>query len=481
METFLSFVALAAACAAAVVVLAELPRLRLTLASSARAVVRPFVSICGFASRSADFFLSPREGVTAWWRFPVWFAAGLVPLAICTAVARASLAHVPHSVLPYFAAVLAAAGLFQVLVLGAALVIVSEDGDVMDHLIGEDGRRIGGARTAKRLPAVAVSVALCLVYAVALAWWLNEVSGVDLFVKRPDSGVAVVDYLLVVLWSLPTSLVLAPIDWLLGVDTQASFAMTLVARGYYFAVYAIGTLLLASSAVVLFHLRRQTRRCVVELGEGREGERDRLIERARRAPLQVRRRIVNAALVGSDRKQQMRLIEAARDSAMLSFPPMLCRHLHTCDEDVAQFALERALELYRQRVADFGRDPCEAMVRSGARHLERGELGTETQKRLVRLMFAVLSTKRDVVRPDGAVKKRILDAIEREMKKPREQSDPAFRGLLQDLRVAIVRVGEPKSAAPPSNPDHDDWIKQLMPAPARRAERRGSPARTALQ
>jgi hypothetical protein len=199
--------------------------------------------------------------------------------------------------------------------------------------------------------------------------------------------------------------------------------------------------------------------------------------RARLAPPAVKHGILAAAVSTEDSARQRRLIEAARDIGICTFPQEFCRHLPAYDEGIQHFGLERALELYRQRVPDFGRESCEATLRRAGRHLHRGKLGNETLKRMVRLMVAILATKREVVRLDERLKKSILDAIARELNKPRAESDPAFRGLLQDLRGGITRLGPPKP--PIATPAGAAWVKRLAPAAEDRAAAPGSPAPTA--
>ena len=479
MGTFLVFAAVVVAGIVIFLGLVAVPRVRHAIAQFAHRLTGLGVLAFGIAAAIADFVLSPRNGRIAWWKYAVWTVVGLVPLGLFAASIAPPVANAlpPGVPLADIGFLLIAAGVFQALMLAAALLIAREDYDVMDGIVPDARRRIGGARSAKRLPVVAISVALFFIYAVAVAWWLGEVEGLDLLARRPDTGFVLIDYALVALWSMPTSFLLRAIDWFLSVNTEVVFSATHSARAYYFTTYAISTLLLAGFAGMVLQIVWQLRRIVTELGEGREGDRQYLMTRARLAPPAVRHGILAAAVSTQDNAKQRRLIEAARDIGICTFPPEFCRHLPAYDEDIQHFGLERALELYRQRVAEFGRESCEATLRRAGHHLHRGKLGSETLKRMVRLMVAILATKREVVRLDERLKKSILDAIARELNKPRAESDPAFRGLLQDLRAGITRLGPPKP--PIATPAATDWVKRLAPAAEDRASPPGNPAPTA--
>jgi hypothetical protein len=478
MGTFLVFTAVVAAAIVIFLGLLAAPRVRRAASRFAQRLAAVGVFVFGAVSAIADFVLSRRNGRIAWWKYAVWTIVGLVPLGLFAASTTALVADAipPRVPLGDVGFLLVAAGLFQALMLAAALLIAREDYDVMDGIVADARRRIGGPRSAKRLPVVAISLALFFIYAVAVAWWLGEVEGVDLLARRPDTGFIIVDYVLVALWSLPTSFMLRAIDWSLGANTEVAFTATLVARAYHFTTYGIGTLLLAGFVGIILQFVWQVRRIVTELGEGREGEHQYLMTRARLAPPAVKHGILAAAVSTQDSARQRRLIEATRDIGICTFPQEFCRHLPAYDEGIQRFGLERALELYRQRVPDFARESCEATLRRAAHHLHRGKLGNETLKRMVRLMVAILATKREVVRLDERLKKSILDAIARELNKPRAESDPAFRGLLQDLRGGITRLGPPKP--PIAAPAATDWVKRLAPAAEDRAAAPGSPAPT---
>ena len=73
------------------------------------------------------------------------------------------------------------------------------------------------------------------------------------------------------------------------------------------------TFLLAGFAGMVLQIVWQLRRIVTELGEGREGDRQYLMTRARLAPPAVRHGILAAAVSTQDNAKQRRLIEAARD------------------------------------------------------------------------------------------------------------------------------------------------------------------------
>ena len=453
--TFLAFIAVVAAVILILVVLRRFPRLRRAVIRMAHFVFRPVVVICRAVSAIVDFFLAPRGASRriAWPKYLVWLAVGFAPLAVFLAVDGEVLTlpqWVPSTVDPGY--LLVAAGVFHVLVLAAALFAIHEDNDVMDGLVADDKRRIGGARSATRLPVVTISVLFFVAYAVAVAWWLAEVKGVALFDKRPQTGVAALDYLLIVLWSLPTALVLRPLDWFFDIDTQAVFRITPVARAYYLIVYATGSLLLAGLAAAALKMNWQLRRIVSELGEGRDGDRSYLLARARLAPSVIKRGILNAAIAASEKRKQRRLIEAARDLAIFTFPQTFCHSLETYDEETQHFGLDRSIELFRQRGAEFEREPCEAILRKAGRLLRRGKLGTETTKRLVRLAAAVLTVKRGVVRVDEAWRDQMFAIINRDLRTAGAEGDPALRGLLQDLRGAVARATVVKAAPPAAQP-----------------------------
>ena len=334
------------------------------------------------------------------------------------------------------------------MILAAALLAIHEDYDVMDGIVADDRRRIGGVRSATRMPVMAISALFFVAYAVAVIYWLTEVNGVDLFDKRPATGVAAVDYLLIVLWSLPTELLLRPIDWLLGADTGVVFKATPVARAYYFTIYVIGSFLLAGLAAVALQMAWQLRRLVTEIGEGREGEHLYLMTRARLAPPVIKRGILGAAISTGDREKQKRLIDAARDLAIFTFPQTFCHYLESYDEEIQHAGLDRSIELFRQRSAEFERELCQTILRKTGRHLRRGKLGAETTKRLIRLMIAVLTAKRGVVEIDESYRDRMSAVINKQLRKVGADGDPALRGLLQDLRGALVRAVVVKAAAP---------------------------------
>ena len=471
METFVVFVAVVGAGSLVGAVLSGLPGLRGALAWLWRGMFFPVAVACRMVSAIADFFLSPKGTGRriSRWKYAVWVLAGLLPLAaFFLFVDRPDLIPAPLRTAADPGYLLVAAGAFHVLVLSAALLALHEDYDVMDGIVSDDRRRIRGARSATRASVMAISALLFLAYAAAVVYWLVEVRGVDLLDKRPATGVAAVDYLLIVLWSLPTELLLRLIDWLLGADTSVVFKATPVARTGYFTIYAIGSFLLAGLAAVSLQMALQLRRIVTEIAEGREGEHFYLMARARLAPPVIKRGILRAAISPRDKEQQKRLIDAARDLAIFTFPQTFCHHLESYDEEIQQAGLERSIELFRQHSAEFEREPSQAILRKTGRVLRRGKLGDEPTKRLLRLMIAVLTAKRGVVQIDAAYRDSVAEAINKRLRMVGAEGDPALRGLLQDLRGALARAVVVKAAAPVAQPEG-------------RAAPPGDPATTALR
>ena len=465
--------------AASVVAVAASARSRRILHRVAGGLIAAIVWTCRLASRAATAFLSPRGNAVPGWKVAAWIAINLLPLAVVLVadepgvVARLP-AGVPLADLGYL---LVLAGLFQVLLLGAAIVATLDGYDVMEGLIPATDRHLMEGRAATVVPVVLSALILFVVYTAATAYWLAEIKGVPLLVSQPASGFAAVDYGLVALWSLPTAIVLAPIDWLLAADTRVIFGRSFAADAYVAAVSLCGWLLLLAFAATLFHAGRQLRRTVIELGEGREGEQHEIMARLRRAPLAIKNGVLAAAMTTRDPVRQKRLLEAARDVALVDFPQAFCSELESFDEEIQCFGLERALELFRQHAPEFERQTCEAIVYRCARLLERGRLPCEALKRTVRLMVAILVTKRQVVKLDERTKESMLAAVTRELKTPREHPDAAYRGLLQDLRGAVMRLKAPQPVAA----DAKEWVSRIAPvSPERatppRADKAASPA-----
>jgi hypothetical protein len=465
---------LAAALAAALVLLFLAARsrgLRSAVFGVGRWAFRPLLAACRVVASISDFFLGPEGSARriAWPRFVVWIVAGFAPLAAfaATIVEPPLLPVVFDGALAGW--LLVAAAVFHLLMLSAALISIHDDFNIMDGIVTDDRRTIGGRRSVTRSSVVATSVAFFVVYAAAIVDWLGGVVHVALLDRGPGTGIAIVDDLLVVLWALPTAPILRLIDWLAGVDTRPVFAGTPLATTFAIGIYAVGSILIAGLAAAALKMIWQLRRIVHQLGEGRDADRPYLIARARLAPSVIKRGILNAAIGATDRHRQMRLIEASRDLTIFTFPQTFLHYVEGYDVDIQQLGLDRSLELFRQKSADYEREPSEAILRKAGRLLRRGKLAPESTKRLVRLATAVLTAKRGVVRVDEQWRDPMFAVINRELRKVGPDGDAALRGVLHDLRGAISRA---VVVRPSSGP---------QASPVGRGAQPGSPATTAPQ
>jgi hypothetical protein len=418
----------------------------------------PAVFLCRGASAIVDFLLAPRGGRRhiAWWKYGIWALVALIPAVIFFAELGWPV-PLPHQIDPGYLLFIGA--LLQILVLGAAFFIVFEDFDVMDGVVGADARWIRGARTATRPTVIAVSVALFALYAVAIAYWLAEVRGFALFDQRPRTGFSVIDYILVALRALPSDLLLSLLDRLTGDGTKVVFSGMLVAQAYYFAMQAIGSLLLVGLVAIAIQEHWRLRRIVTEIGESDERH-TYLVERAGLAPPVIRRGILRAAVSRSATDKQKRLIVAAKEIGISELPQSFCRYLESFDPEVQVFGLEQSLEMFRYRSKEFAPEQCEATLRRAAHVLRRGKLKLDPLKKLLRLMTSIAIVKKGSIEVPNALREMIFASVKKELAKPRAQEDAALRGFLRDLQSAL---GGSSAVAKivALDPRDDGWVKRL--------------------
>jgi hypothetical protein len=480
-----SFVVMAAGLAAVValcVALTRMPGLSAGAARGARMFSRPPVMLCRLAAGAVEIIVA--RPARAHGLRPVlyagWCATMLLPLALVVGV---SLIWSGRPADPGYLLIVAA--LFQLLVLGAAFIVAHEDFDVMDGVIDNGGRTIGGgAREVMRLPMIAASLVLFFVYVAAMAWWLVAVRGLPIFAARPDSGASLVDFALAGLRALPTGWLVGGASWLTGEDTTLVFTGHPAAVAFRLAVAAAGMLILVGFAVVAVQGAWQRRRMVAQLGKAAAVPDEALLDRARRAPPGIRRAILYAAMV-PDGRRQMRLIAAARQIGILDLPAAFCRHLEPCDEDVQRFGLEQVSDFYKRCQKQFDPATCAAILRQGTRLVARGRLDAEAMKRLLLVMSMILVTKRDALALDEAFRLRTREAIGKELERARAKDDPALRGLLREVRDILVggqpsrRAAPSAAAAPRTAPRPEAAVVRRLSAGEDRGARRDSPAMTA--
>jgi hypothetical protein len=397
-----------------------------------------FISfLCRLTSITVDFFLSP-QGIgrtIIWQKYSMWVFISTLPLiffVLAPKILPAILKYIEPGYLLIFAA------LFHVMVLTSALIIIYEDYDIMDGVIAADRRKIRGSYSAKRLPTIIISTIMFILYSATIIFWLSDVEMIDMFDKRPHTGLIFVDYFLIVMWSLPSDIVLRLSDWIVGGDTQVLFNFTPVARAVYFTIYGIGSILLLGLISMVVQQAWLLQRIISQLGQMHGEQHKFLIERARRAPDVVKRRIVNAALNSSDKSQQRGLMIAAVEIGIFTFPQTLCYNIRTFQEDIQKFGLDQAIKFVRQRGADFSREQSEATLRNAAFQLRRGKLSAETTKRMLRLMIEVLNPARGVVKPGDDLRQKLSWGISKELGRSKAKADSELKDLLQQLRKMIV-------------------------------------------
>jgi len=458
MWTFLAGVAVVLAVAGIVFFLYRFPVVGRLAAWLATAFFLPVVLLCRLASATVDLFMSPQGARRriAWWKRALWLTAGLLPMVFFFG----DLAWP----LPLPAAIdtgsfLIAGALVQVFVLGAAFFIVYEDFDVMDGVVAGKSRRIRGSRTATRPAVLAISVGLFAAYAIAIVYWLAEVEGLVLFDKRPHTGFALLDYVLIGLRTLPTDLFFGLLDRLTGDDTGVAFNATLAAQGYYIIVKTVGSSLLVGLVSIVIQEQWQLRRIVTEIGESDERHAY-LVQRASFAPPVIKSGILRAAVSRSAIEKQKRLIVAAKEIGIFTLPQTFCHYLESFDPEVQQFGLDQCLEMFRFRSKEFEREQCEATLRKTARVLRRGKLKVEPLKKMLRLMTSMVIVKKDAIEiPDG-LRGMIFASLKKELDKPRAREDAALRGFLRDLQSALGGSSTINKVAA-LDPRDDGWVKRL--------------------
>jgi hypothetical protein len=406
----------------------------------------PLLQMARGVSWLLDGFLRARGARTVipGWRYVLWALAGLLPLAAFLALSAAAIGHPPFADPGYLLLIGAAVQIFAVY---AAYIIVHDDFDVMDGIVDVEARRIGGFRNATRPVAIAVSVVLVAAYAVAIAWWLAEVEGVALVVNRPHTGSPLVDYALIALRALPTDPLLGLIDRLTGDDTAVVFGGALVAQAYYFAVKAIGSILLVGVVAIAIQEAWQLRRVVTEIGES-DMRHDYLIQRALLAPPVIKAGILRAAVTPQAVEKQKRLIIAAKEIGIFALPPAFCQSVESFDSEVQVFGLDQCLEMFRHRARDFDAEQSARTLTKAAHVLRRAKLGIEPTKKLLRLMTAIVVLKRGVFVVSDKVRGMMEATIRAELDKPRAKEDPALRGFFRDLQSALNGASGGARAAP---------------------------------
>jgi hypothetical protein len=401
----------------------------------AAAVAWPLLLLARTASRLLDVFLreSGSRRRISWWRYAVWVAVSLLPMIAFIALQGFAVPNIRYADPGYL---LLLGALIQVFAVYAAYVIAHDDFDVMDGVVDADGRRIGGVRNATRPAAIAVSILLVTVYAVAIAWWLGEIDGVALVERRPHTGLALVDYILVALRALPTDPLLGLIDRISGDDTTVVFGNALVAQAYYFAVKAVGSILLVGVVAIAIQEAWQLRRVVTEIGES-DTRHDYLIQRALLAPPVIKAGILRAAVTPQAVEKQKRLIVAAKEIGIFTLPQTFCHYIESFDSEVQVFGLEQALEMFRHRARDFDAEQSERTLIKAAHVLRRAKLGVEPTKKLLRLMTAIVVLKRGAFVIPDSLKGMMEATIRAELDKPRAKEDPALRGFFRDFQSAL--------------------------------------------
>jgi hypothetical protein len=340
----------------------------------------------------------------------------------------------------------------------------------MDGVVEADSRRIGGARSAAFPATIAISVGLVVAYAIAIAWWLGAVEGIVLVDKGPGTGSTFVDTVLIGLRALPTDPLLALIDRITGNDTSVIFADGVVAQAYYFAVKAIGSVLLVGVVAIAIQEVWQLRRVVTEIGES-DTRHDYLIQRALLAPPVIKSGILRGAITAQAPEKQKRLIVAAKEIGIVSLPQSFCRYLETFDSEVQVFGLDQCLEMFRYRARDFDAEQSERTLTRAAHVLHRAKLGTEPTKKLLRLMTAIVVLKRGVLEVPDGLRGMIENTVRAELEKPRAKDDPALRGFFRDLQSALNGPLAGSRPAPLPERVEQAWVRQREAPAVERAAR----------
>jgi hypothetical protein len=472
---------MAAGLAAVIALCVALTRMPGLLVAATRLVAtfsRPFVALFRLAAGAVETIVA--RPVRAYGMRPamyaVWWAVMLLPLTIVVGVL---LAWKDTPADPGYLLVIAA--IFQLLVLGAAFVVMHDDLDVMDGVIDDGGRTIGGGREVARLPMVASSLVLFVAYVSAIAWWLTDVRGLPIFLARPDTGATLVDFALVGLRTLPLGWLVGAASSLSGEETAVIFTNHPVAVVFRLLAGGAGLAILIGFAVALVQRVWQRRRMVAQLGKPAAVPDEALLGRARRAPGSIRRGILHAAMV-PDGRRQMRLIAAARQVGILELPATFFRHLESCDEDAQRFGLEQISDFYKRCQKQFDPVTCVGILRQGTRLIARGRIDAEAMKRLLLVMSMILVTKRDALILDEAFKLRTREAIHKELERARAKDDPALRGLLREVRDILAGGGSSRKPAPlvgaGTTRTAADMVRRLS-AGEDRGARRDTPAMTA--
>jgi hypothetical protein len=472
MVTFSVFLVVIAAAAAFALLLERNVRAGRAVALAASIVIWPVLQLARAASAVLDLVLrssGSRQRISVL-RYVLWVVVGLLPMAAFFALVAWPL-PLPKAADP--GVLLVVGGLFHVLVVLAAYVIVHDDFDVMDGVVDSAGRRIRGGRNATRPTAIVISIGLVAAYAIAIAYWLGAIQGVALLDKQPRTGLVVIDYVLVGLRALPTDFLLNLIDRITGDDTGAVFNASFVAQAYYFIVKGIGSVLLVGVVAIAIQEAWQLRRIVSEIGES-DARHDYLIQRAILAPPVIKSGILRAAVTPQAVEKQKRLIVAAKEIGIFTLPQTFCHYVESFDSEVQIFGLDQCLEMLRHRARDFESEQSERTLVKAAHVLRRGKLGVEPTKKLLRLMTALVILKRGAFVIPDQLRGMMQATVRAELDKARAKEDAALRGFFRDLQSALN--GAPAGARPvlPEKVEQA-WVKRLPVAevvnlPAVRAE-----------
>jgi hypothetical protein len=422
------------------------------------------LNLARWASAVLDLVLRPhgaKRQIAQWW-YLLWALAALLPMGLFFA----NYFWPPPLPFALDAGWLLVVGLlFQVLVIAAGYVIAHDDFDYMDGVIEGEPPRIRGNRTATRSGAIALTVALFIAYAAAIAFWLSAVEGLPVVDLRPVTSVHVVDYLLVALRALPTDYLLSLLDWLTGDSTAVVFSNSFPGQLYYFAIRGFGVLIAIGVIAIAIQKTWQLRRIVMAIAASSEHPVV-LIRRAAQSPPAIRNGILRAALTPSTVERQKRLIVAAKEMGIFILPQTFCRSVETFDPEIQVYGLEQCLEMFRRRARDFDPEQINATFVNAAAAFERGKLGLEPTKTSLRLMTSLLVHKRGLVHVDNALHALLAAAIAKEFDKPRGKEDPALRGFLRDFQSALNGPGQPLVNRPANQPERKQETLKRLPEPA---------------
>lgn len=457
---------------AAAVAAVRVAWVRRPLAGLAAIVARGLKGGARAASAVAVFLLAGRSDDVRPWRVALFAVVGALPLAIALSIPF--IPSVAKFVDPVW---FLGAGLgWLLLALLAALFNVREGWDVMDGIVAEDRRRFTGAHAAASPAVVIVATGLVVAYLAAAAWWLMAVHGVPLAAEAPAVP-SPLTYAFIALRALPFDPLLSLLDRITGDNTRVVYGPGAAAGAYHVLARLVGVGIALGIIVVAVERARQLRRFLAEL-EASDAYRPELIARGRRAPRSIARGIVEAATAPGDDPRQERLIAAAVEIGLRDFPAQLCTRLGELRPELQNFALDRAIEMFRYRTREFTGEEALALFAAAAPVFAAGRLELEPTKKLTRLMASVVIFKKDALNIPASVKTAVMDALKVELAKPRAADDPALRGILRDLQSALG--GEPIIVKPiaPGGRNPDDWLRQLNLPPADRAAQPEIPSPT---